>query len=1050
MSNNQLYLFNDKRFLPIFIVQLCGCINDSILKSALIILITYKLSTSLTVSSYTLVMLANFLFVVPFIIFASLSGQIADRYERTVIVKIVKILEILIVLCGAYGFIETNLAILFTTIALMGTHSTFFGPLKYSVLPDHLKKHELISANGYIEAATFLAILIGTMIGGFYNRYEMNILYLSLIIATTGAVTSFWMPKSNNSNDKIKINYNIFSGTYKILKYAYSRNKVYLTILGISWFWFFGAAILAQIPLLTKETLGADENVANLFLITFSIGVGVGSFLCNKIIGNKISTKYVFTAALGISIFCLDLYFATVVAQVKYHPEHLKSVYEFLSKKHYWRILIDLFFLAVLAGLYAVPLYATMQYFTPVAHRSRVIAANNLINSLFMAGSTAMLALLYLEFSIPSVILIVGLLNLIVALHIYKFIPNSRIVPIKVWKFLFRIVFKTFYKVEVKGLKNLHNAGKKIVIVANHISYIDPPLIASFVTENIQFAINMTIAKSWWVWPFTKIINTIPIEPQNPMAVKTIIDELKKDKKIAIFPEGRISLTGGLMKVYEGPALIADKSGAAILPVRIDGTEHTLFSKSRKTLRSKFQFRRKITITVLPPLQLTAPLGIGGKERRKYITNELYNLMAGMMVDSSDVDQTLFQAFINAGKLYGMEKKILEDGNSENLSYKQIITRSIIISGIIKKYSANQQHIGLMIPSGALSVISFFGIFLSGKVPAMIDFSAELSTIIDACKTAAVKTIIASKDCVGHNATDLIPLLAQAGIKIFYLEEVLSQTPIYKKLLAFAAGNMPQLYYRVNCHKTSSTDPAVVLFTRARAENKIKTVLLSHRNIQSNKNQISAVIDFNSKDTAFNAMPLYLGFSLTTTMVMLINGVKTFLYPFPQHYKIIPELIYDLGSTILLSTDSFLSAYAEHAHPYDFYSLRYVISMGDPVKLDTREIWLTKFGIRILEAYSSSETLVSMNTPMFYKAGTVGRLLPKIEYKIIPVPGLEKGGKLYLRGSNIMIGHIDSELSNAVVSVFCEELGKGWYDTGDIVEIDDEGFLTIISSRSIN
>ena len=257
-------------------------------------------------------MLANVLFIAPFVLFASLAGQIADRYERTIIVKIIKSTEIGIILLSAYGFYNVNLVILFVALTLMGIHSTFFGPIKYSVLPDQLKKQELLGANGYIEAGTFMSIMLGTIIGGFYNFESELVIGFAFGVSFIGFISSFFMPASGNTNPNIKINLNIIKENINIVRYAYSKNKVYLAILGISWFWFIGAAILAQIPLLARDTLGADESVANLFLVVFSVGVGVGGFGCNRILANNITTKYVFISAIGISIF-ESAYIAEVV-----------------------------------------------------------------------------------------------------------------------------------------------------------------------------------------------------------------------------------------------------------------------------------------------------------------------------------------------------------------------------------------------------------------------------------------------------------------------------------------------------------------------------------------------------------------------------------------------------------------------------------------------------------------------------------------------------------------------------------------------------------------
>ncbi len=1048
MDSNQSYLLKDRRFLPIFIVQSCGALNDSILKNALIILVTFKLALTVDTAPYILVMLANVLFITPFILFASLAGQIADRYERTILVKIIKFIEIIIALISAYGFYYNNLIILFSALTLMGIHSTFFGPIKYSVLPDQLKKNELMGANGYVEAATFIAILLGTIIGSFYNFSGIAIVVLILIVSLTGFVASFFMPESGNANENIVINPNIIAETVTILKYAYSKNQVYLAILGISWFWLLGAIIIAQIPLLTRKTFGADESVATLFLTVFSVGVGVGSFLCNKVFGNNITTKYVFISALCISIFGIDLFFAARIAEISYEPEQLKNVFQFFSKATYIRILIDLFLIAVFGGLYVVPLFAVMQYFTSAPYRSRVIAANNLVNAIFMAASAIILSLLlYVGFSIPSIILIISITNFVAALHIYKLIPNSKIVPLKLWRLVFRAIFELLYDIKIKGLENYSKAGKRSVVIANHLSYIDPLIIGCYVPEeNVKFAINLTIAKEWWVKPFLKIAKTFPIEPNNPMAIKSLIEEVKKDRKIAIFPEGRISTTGSLMKVYEGPGMIADKAKATVLPIRVDGTQFTLFSKTRKVMNGKFRLRRKITITILPPVIVNPPEHLDHRARRKYNGQALYEIMTNMIFESSDYKQTLFQSLISSAKLFGMNSKILQDVDNQTLTYRSLILKSFLIGELISKNNKAKDAVGLMLPNMVGSAVVFFGMQSFGMVPAMINFTSGANNIISSCRTANVRKIYTSRKFIEQAALeDVVKIVGESGIAIIYLENMRKKISLMLKLKAFVASFFPQSYYYYNCASQNDKDPAVILFTSG-TEGKPKAVVLSHRNIQANKCQTLAIIDFNPYDLAFNALPLFHSFGLTATMIMLLSGVKVFFYPSPLHYRIIPELIYDIGATIMFGTNSFLTAYAESAHPYDFYSMRYVVSGAEKLKDKTREMWLNKFGIRILEGYGVTETspVISINTPMYYKAGSVGKLLPKIKYYIKKVDSIKNGGRLCVKGPNIMLGYMKPEKPGIVEKTFTEGLGKGWYDTGDIVDIDSEGYMTIL------
>ncbi len=1038
MDTNKLYLFKDRRFLPNFIVQLCGCLNDNILKNALVILITYGITGSLSKYNNLLVLIANATFVLPFIIFASIAGQIADKYERANLIKIIKICEIGIIAFAIYGFHHNNLLILFCSICLMGIHSTFFGPIKYSVLPDHLTKDELLGANGFVEAGTFIGIFIGTIIGSYYTISNNFIIYSLITIAFLGFITSLFSPKSKNANRDIKINFNIIDESINMIKYAKAKKEIYLAILGISWFWFIGAAIISQIPLLAKITFKADENVANLFLAVFSLGVGVGSFLCSKIFEDEITVKYLFISALGISILGIDLFFASRISSVNYEPTQLKSILVFLSKRHNWRIVIDLFFLAAIGGLYIVPLFAILQHYANPAHRSRIITVNNLINSIFMVGSTIILSLLfYLNFTIPWIILFISLANIIVTIHIYRLIPEVKIIPFKLLRRIFQICFDLMYKVEVKGFENFQKAGKKVVVVANHISYLDPPLIATYLREEMTFAISPDIQKIWWIKPFLRMARTLPVDPSNPMAIKTLVKEVQKDQKVAIFPEGRISVTGSLMKIYEGPGMITDKAGATVLPVRIDGTQFTHLSKLKNILKRKIF--PKITITVLPPVKF-ANINMdaaSNQERRSYISRTLYDIMADMMFESSDYKNTLFSSLIEAAKIHGFKKKIVDDFENNAVTYRDLILKSFILGDLIKKNNIFGRNLGLMLPNTTNTLITFYAMQSSGYVPAIINWSSSISTIINSCKLAQIKVVYTSKQFIEKaNLHELITNLLDFGIKIIYLEDFKNQIGTALKLKAKIGSYFVQTYYNYFCRNRDDEKPAVIIFTSG-TEGEPKAVLLSHRNLQTNRYQITAKVPFSPEDIVFNSLPLFHCFGLGGAIITTLNGIKLFLYPSPLNYRSIPEVIYDIGATILISTDTFLNGYANYAHPYDFYSLRYIFAGSEKLKESTRQFWLNKYGIRIFEGYGITEAspIIACNTPMHNKAGTVGRLLPKIDYKLEKVEGINEGGRLFIRGPNIMLGYLDLEGHRTY---------KEWYDTGDIVKIDSEGYITIL------
>lgn len=1047
MNSSATYLFQDRRFLPTFLVQACGTLNDCIIKNALIILLTYKISNQTgIVGSQFLVLLANAIFILPFVIFASIAGQVADRYERTFIVKIIKFCELWIILLSIYGFHTTNLVVLFVCLFLLGLHSTFFGPIKYSLLPDHLKKSELLSANGFVEAGTFISILIGTILGGCYNANSTLLLSLSIVISIIGYITSYFIPKSCNTNLDIRINYNIIQESITLIQYAKSKKQVYFSILGISWFWFIGAGILAQMPALAKEVFYSNENVANLFIAMFSIGVGFGSFLCTKIFKNEITVQYVFLASLGISVFGIDLFFASKTSATYFDTQNLQGILPFLSIKTNWRIIFDLFGISAISGIYVVPLYTVMQYFSSPTHRSRIVAANNLINSIFTIGSTLILSMLFnWGYTVASVILMLSLLNIVVAFYIYSIIPEVKMLPTKVLRQIAKFLFNIIYDVKVTGLSNFYNAGKRVVVVANHLSYMDPALLAIYLPEDLIFAIDTEQAQKYWIKPFLRIVKALPVDTNNPMAIKTLIQEVRKNRKIAIFPEGRISTTGSLMKIYEGPGMIASKADAAILPIRIDGPQFTHFSKIKDILKTKIF--PKITITILPPVKLdTASLEYSSKIQRKISSQTLYDIMVHMLFESSEKNRTIFQSLIDSAKTYGMSKKVIQDFAGHDLSYSDLIFSAFKFATKVKSNHVQYSHVGLMLPNTRDFMIAFYGLQACSFVTAIMDYTWSVSKIIDVCTKTDLKAIYTSKSLFKQEdgvLQDLINSSVQYGIKIICIEDVInSKSTLLSNLSLGLSKLFPQTFYNIAFPELDASSAALILFTKRNAK---KAIVISHKNFQSNRYQAIVKMDLNQRDIAFNSIPMSASYSLIYTNIMVLSGIKVCLYSLEANYKMIPEYIYNIGATIMLATDTLLSTISKFAHQYDFYSMRYIFACSEKLNQDTRDTWFSKFGVRILEFYNLTEatTFVSSNTPMHDRYGTVGRFMPHIEYSIKPIDQNPQEGYLSIKGPNLMIQAID--LDTGITQDFHQSKDANkWYDTGDVILLDEDGYVTII------
>lgn len=596
-------------------------------------------------------------------------------------------------------------------------------------------------------------------------------------------------------------------------------------------------------------------------------------------------------------------------------------------------------------------------------------------------------------------------------------------------------LLKLFYRVEVRGIENYKKAGDRVLIIANHMSFLDAALVALFLPEKPMFAVNTNISKRWYFRPFLALVKAFPLDPTNPMATKRIINEIKKDQKCVIFPEGRITVTGSLMKVYEGPGMIADKARAKILPIRIDGAQYSPFSR----IKGKVRVRTfpKITLTMLEPRGFDIPEEIKGRNRRRASGVKLYDLMSQMMFDSSDYNKTLFESVIDQSYIHGRKHIIVEDATRKPINYGELIARSFILGGKIAGNTMQGEYVGVMLPNMVSSIVTFFALQAKGRVAAMLNFSTGAKNLISACKTAQIKTVYTSRQFVlSGKLEEIIKAIENEDVKVIYLEDIAKQINFFDKIAGLIASHLPQLFYT----KTSPENAAVVLFTSG-SEGVPKGVVLSHKNIQANRYQLGSRVDFGPTDIVFNALPIFHSFGLTGgTLLPILSGIKTFFYPTPLHYRIVPELVYDTNSTIMFGTDTFLSGYARFANAYDFYSIRYVFAGAEKLKEETRKLWSEKYGVRIFEGYGATETspALSTNTPMHNKPGTVGRLLPGISYRLEEVPGIADGGKLIVTGENIMKGYLLSDNPGKLVPP-----SGGSYDTGDIVSFDEDGYITI-------
>lgn len=1028
------FLLKQKRFFPLFCTQLFGAFNDNLFKNALVILVTYTLINDAK-QAQAVVALAGGIFILPFFLFSATAGQLADKFEKSILIRWVKLAEIIIMSIAGLGFMLGNTFLLMATLFCLGAQSAFFGPLKYAILPDHLRDSELITGNALIEASTFVSILIGTIVGGVLITLDNGIYWvtsLGLIVAVLGLISSLSIPLAKSDQPDLRISANIIATTWRIIHFAREDRRVFLSILGISWFWLVGATFLAQFPGLSKDLIGAHAHIVTLFLSLFSVGIATGSLISERVQRGQINATFVPLGILGLSVFVADLYFASrgIITS-----QHELSLREFIAMPTHWRMMADIFFISLCGGLYVVPLYAMVQYYARAEVRSRIIAANNIINAFFMTISAGILALLLAQdVTIPQVFLVISLLNGLVGFYICRLLPAALI------KSLIRGIFRFCYHVEVQGLEHYPKESGRSIVVANHVSFLDGLLLDAYLPERYLFAIDKRMASLWWMKPMLALVNAFELEPTNPMSIKSLIREVEKKQSCIIFPEGRLTKTGALMKVYEGPGLIADKTRAHLVPVRIDGAQYTPFTRLRGKVRTRWF--PKITLTILPFKHLEIPDNLSGRARRQFIGGQLYDVMTDLMFASSNLEQPLFYALLDARHCHGRQTTIIEDIQRQCFTYQQLITRCCVLARLLKAHMLPGEFVGFMLPNSVSAVVTFFAMQRNNVVPAMLNYSTGHQQMLLACQTACIRTVLTSRKFIElAELKEAILALEQANIRCIYLEDLAASLSWWDQYRGWLDAQAPAVVWRRRSCQVQAEHPAVILFTSG-SEGSPKGVMLSHRNIQANRYQLTSKIDFNAQDIAFTALPMFHSFGLTAgTLLPLFSGIKTFLYPSPLHYRVIPELIYDINATILFGTDSFLSGYARSAHPYDFYSLRYVFAGAEKLTPETRQLYAEKFGVRIFEGYGATETApaLAMNTPMHNRVGSVGRLLPNIEAKLEPVDGVEEGGRLWVRGDNIMIGYLKIDKPGQ-----CQPPIDGWYDTGDIVSIDDQGYVNIL------
>lgn len=625
--SGQFGLLKTRRFAPFFVTQFLGAFNDNLFKNALVVLLTFQAAQWTTLSPGLLANMAAGIFILPFFLFSATAGQLADKYDKAMLARLVKVLEMLIMGIAAAGFFVHSLPVLMGALFLLGCHSTLFGPVKYAIMPQHLHNDELVGGNALIEAGTFVAILIGTLAGGILAGSVDHPALIALggfVVALAGYLASRGIPAAPPPVPNLAINLNPFSETWRNIAFARQNRTVFLSILGISWFWLYGALFLAQFPAYARFVLGGGESAVTLLLATFTLGIGIGSMLCERMSGKHVEIGLVPFGSIGLTLFGLDLYFASPVGLVGTTPHELLAL---LSVPAIWRVLFDLMMLGVFGGFFIVPMYALVQLRSSPEHRARIIAANNILNALFMVvGALGAASLLGAGLSIPALFGLAALLNAVVAVYIYGLVPEFLL------RFMAWLLVKAVYRLRSEGLAHIPGEGAA-VLVANHVSFADAVVIMGAAPRPVRFVMDHRIFKMPLLGFIFRHCGAIPIAPAREdsamleAAFAEVSRALANGDLVGIFPEGQITRDGQLQTFRPGISRILAANQVPVVPMALSGLWGSYFSRvDGKAMKTPF--RRGVFSPI--SLRVGAPIP-PGEARTQTLQKRVLELRGGCL-----------------------------------------------------------------------------------------------------------------------------------------------------------------------------------------------------------------------------------------------------------------------------------------------------------------------------------------------------------------------------------------------------------------------------------
>jgi acyl-[acyl-carrier-protein]-phospholipid O-acyltransferase / long-chain-fatty-acid--[acyl-carrier-protein] ligase len=1014
------HLLKNSGFQSFLWTQFLGAFNDNTYKIIVSMRAVHVAASTGSGSEY--LPLATAVFVLPFLLFSGYSGHLADAVSKRTVLISVKVFEIFVMLLALAAFFSTRMELMLLVLFLMALHSTLFSPAKYGIVPEMLPDKELSRANALLEMSTFVAIVMGTATGSYLftawrdEPWKMGL--VTLAVAMAGFLISIKIPRTVSSGAVAPFRLNPFAEVITGTKHFLKNRPLWLTVLGISYFWFLGALFQMDLLLFGSEVLKVSELRVGLMVTALAIGIGAGSLLAGRLSGDKVELGLVPLGSILMGLFSMALYAA-------------KSSYG-------WSVVV-LSLLGLASGLFIVPLNAFLQQRSEEGEKGRMIATNNFFNTFGLLLASATLWTLHdkLHVSPDKLILIFGFLTLLCTFYIVTVVPDFLI------RFVLWMVAHTLFKVRIVGQENVPFRGPAL-LVSNHMTQVDGFLIGSCVQRFIRFMVWKPYYElKAFKWAL-RLTNAIPVgfaRREIVESIRSARQQLEAGHVVCIFAEGAISRTGNLLPFKRGLEKITDGLDIPVIPVHLDGLWGSIFSFEGGKFLRKWPKRIPYPVTV----SFGRPLRQPSAHQVRQAILQLSSEAVALRKNRGDL---LDLRFIRAARK-NWSRLAMADSSGRELTYGKALTASRLVANWMRTHRRGEEKIGVLLPPSVGGALANIGISMAARVPVNLNFTAGRESMAAAIEQCRIRTVVTSK-----------VFLAKAKIESMegavYIEDILAAAGKPAQLLALLEARLLPAWLLSSRRTPDSL--ATVIFSSG-STGTPKGVMLSHHNVLSNIDAIGQVFWIGKSDRIIGVLPFFHSFGFTVTIWLpVVSGCGVAYHPNPTDAKSIGALVLKYSGTFLLSTPTFCANYIRKCSKEDFASMRLVMAGAEKLREAVAQAFQEKFGLELLEGYGCTEMspVVCANGPDFEagkdtqksnKPGTVGRPLPGIAVKVVDPTtnqplAQDQEGLLLVKGANRMMGYLGQPERTAEVSV------DGWYVTGDIAAVDDEGFVRITDRLS--